>query len=96
MRGKTKGTPQDYKAAFKWHSKAAEQGDAEAQYNLGVSFNRGLGTPQDYVMAHMFFNIANANGQEPPDEWRDLVAKEMTSSQIEKAQDLDRKWMESH
>ena len=32
-----KGTTQDYKEALKWFKKAAEQGDADAQYNLGDS-----------------------------------------------------------
>ena len=30
----------------------AEQGDASAQYNLGVTYARGVGVPQDYVEAH--------------------------------------------
>jgi len=29
------GVTQDYKQAFKWYTKSAEQGQAEAQYNLG-------------------------------------------------------------
>jgi len=30
---------------------AAEQGDAEAQFDLGVAYCRGLGIPQDFVEA---------------------------------------------
>jgi len=29
----------------------AEQGDAEAQYNLGVRYDTGEGVPQDYAEA---------------------------------------------
>ncbi len=37
----------------------AEQGNAEAQYNLGYMYGEGLGVPQDdYVQAHMWLNIA--------------------------------------
>jgi len=30
---------------------AAEQGNADAQFNLGVAYCRGLGVPRDYVEA---------------------------------------------
>ena len=32
------GVPQDYKEAVKWYRLAAEQGDAAAQYNLGIMY----------------------------------------------------------
>ena len=35
--------PQDYAEAVKWYRKAAEQGNAIAQNNLGVMFARGVG-----------------------------------------------------
>ena len=35
------GAPQDYKEAVKWYRLAAEQGDANAQYNLGVMYDNG-------------------------------------------------------
>ena len=35
-------------AAIKWYRLSAEQGYADAQYNLGVSYRDGLGVPQDY------------------------------------------------
>jgi TPR repeat protein len=37
------GVPQDYTEATKWYRKAAEQGDAKAQYNLGYMYNDGCG-----------------------------------------------------
>ena len=47
-------------------------------------------------MALMYFNIAALSGDENAIEYRDLIAKEMTSSQVEKAQDLAREWMQKH
>jgi hypothetical protein len=32
--------------------------DQVAQYNLGVMYGTGEGVPQDYVQAHMWFNLA--------------------------------------
>ena len=32
------GLEQDFKEAVKWYQKAADQGDADAQYNLGSRY----------------------------------------------------------
>ena len=41
----------DYKTAFEKLKPLAEQGDAEAQYNLGVMYDNGLEVTQDYKEA---------------------------------------------
>lgn len=88
------GVPQNYKTAIKWYKLAAEHGNAKAQYNLGITYYKGRGVLQDYVRAHMWLNIATANGQNS--EARDLVAQDMTPSQLEEAQRLAREWVEKH
>ncbi len=50
----------------------------------------GTGVPKDYVEAYKWGNLAAANGNEDGAELRDNLAKIMTPSQIEKAQDLSR------
>ena len=37
------GVPQNYAEALKWYRLAADQGDADAQYNLGVMYANGQG-----------------------------------------------------
>jgi hypothetical protein len=37
--------------AVKWYRLAAEQGDAGAQYRLGIMYLNGRGVPQDDVVA---------------------------------------------
>ena len=59
-----------------------------AQNNLGVMYALGKGVIQDWVYAHMWGNIAASNGD--GGQLRDLAAKQMTPSQLEKAQDLAR------
>ena len=86
----------DYTAAITSYEKLAKQGDAQAQLNLGWMYDNGEGTPQDYVMAHMLWNIAAANGDEDAKGYRDKVAGMMTQNQIEKAQELAREWMEKY
>ena len=42
----------DYATAVRLVRPLAEQGDANAQYNLGVFYDNGLGVPQDKVRAY--------------------------------------------
>ena len=80
----------DYATAFKEFAALAEQGDADAQSNLGGMYANGQGVPQDNVYAHMWFNLAAANGNEPASKNRDIIAKRMTTADISKAQSLAR------
>ncbi len=41
------GVPQDYAEAGKWYRKAAEQGDADSQLNLGMMYQNGFGVQKD-------------------------------------------------
>ena len=52
--------PKNAAEAVKWYRKAAEQGDAEAQYNLGVMYDKGEGVPKNNVEAYKWFNLAAA------------------------------------
>jgi hypothetical protein len=56
------GVPQDYAQAAVWWRKAAEQGVAEAQYNLGLLYNKGRGVPQDYAQAAAWYRKAAEQG----------------------------------
>jgi TPR repeat protein len=52
----------DYATALRlWHP-LADQGGAEAQYNLGVLYTNGLGVPQDYAEAAKWFRKAADQG----------------------------------
>lgn len=63
----------DSAEAFKWFKKAAEQGDAEAQFGLGVMFANGNGTPQDYAMAARWFIKAAEQGNTAPNFYLGLI-----------------------
>ena len=80
----------DFATALREWKPRAEQGGAYAQYNLGQMYRKGEGVPQDYVYAHMWWNVVASNGDENGGKVRDLVAKKMTATQIEKAQELAR------
>ena len=48
----------NYKAAVKWYRKAAEQGYAKAQNNLGWMYATGTGVPKDMTKAKYWINKA--------------------------------------
>jgi uncharacterized protein len=52
-----------YDDAVKWFRKAAEQGTSWGQFNLGVSYGRGQGVPQDFTEAMKWFLMAAAQGE---------------------------------
>ena len=54
-------------------------------------YNR-QGVPQDYVLAHMWWNIAGSNGLEFAIEKINLLQEKMSPQQIEKAQEMARNW----
>ena len=87
----------DYATALRELRVLAEQGHASAQYNLGFMYDNGQGVPQDYVAAHMWYNLSAAGSPPGEDrdravENRDIVAKRMTPAQIAEAQRLAREW----
>jgi TPR repeat protein len=56
------GVPQDYGEAVVWYRKAAEQGLAEAQVNLGWMYLHGQGVLQDYAQAVAWYRKAAEQG----------------------------------
>ena len=82
----------DYATAVRLIRPLAEQGNANAQYNLGVLYDNGLGVPQDRVRAYMWLNLAAMQGRESAATIRDLVARLMTPVQISEAQKMAREW----
>ena len=56
------GVPQDRAKAAGWYRKAALQGLADAQYNLGTFYEQGVGVPQDYTQAADLYRRAAEQG----------------------------------
>jgi len=86
----------DYAEAMKLFHRAAEQGDPDSQAMLGVMYYIGEGVPQDYVLAHMWHNLATAHGSPLSGNLRDDIALMMTPDQIAEAQRMAREWLEKH
>ena len=52
----------DYATALKEWKPLAEEGDVDAQYNLGVLYDKGDGVPQDYKEAVRWYKLAAEQG----------------------------------
>jgi hypothetical protein len=60
---KGRGVPQDDVQARQWYAKAAAQGQAKAQFNLGTLYFNGEGVPKDYQQALRWFRLAADQGE---------------------------------
>jgi TPR repeat protein len=70
----------------------ADKGNALAQFSLGFIYEKGLGMPQDYVLAYMWFSLAAAQGTKGAAEWRERLAARKSPTQIVEAQKRAREW----
>ena len=75
---------------------AAEQGNAEAQYNLGLMYLEGLGVKQDNAEAYAWIRTAAAQGKGGTLEIRAALLREMTPSQEDRAIELAREYREKY
>lgn len=78
-------------ALTQWRA-AADAGDGRAMLALGQRYQQGLGVLQDYVEAHMWFNLAASRGEAAALGERDAVAAKMTPAQIAAAQQRAAAW----
>ena len=78
-------------ALREWQA-AANAGDAKAMLALGRLYMQGLGAPQDYVKAHMWFNLAASLGEVEAVAERDALAGRMAPEQVAEAQKQAAAW----
>ena len=78
-------------ALAQWRA-AADAGDRRAMLALGRLHVQGLGVPQSYVDAHMWFNLAASRGEMASVAERDALAERMTPGQIATAQERAMEW----
>ena len=83
-------------ALFPIESRLAEAacGDAEALYDLGISYSTGTdGVGIDLIEAHKWFNLAAVGGSLAAQHCRAEVAEDMTARDIARAQAAARAWL---
>jgi TPR repeat protein len=57
---------------------------------LGIQYQNGKVVPQDFTLAHMYFNLAS------DEHFREKVADKMSRDQIAEAQRMARDWVKEH
>lgn len=72
--------------------RAAEQGYAKAQFELGASHASGQGLKQDDRRALMWLSLAAEQGHENATMMRVKLKRRMTQAQIDEAYALMREW----
>ena len=105
------GVAQDEGMAARWICGAAEMGfsaaiqschtmaslgNATAQYRLGLLLGTGKGVLQDLGSAHMWLNIAAANGASDGFRQMDKLARKLTAEELENTPVRTRRCMESN
>jgi TPR repeat protein len=97
-----RGVTVNFAQAAAWYLKAAEQGDAFAQYQLGLLYEEGNGVPQSHANAYFWLDLAaagkpiDARLQEAAAKNRDDAASHLSSTDLVQTQERTRKWFEDH
>jgi TPR repeat protein len=86
------GVAQDDVQAVKWYGKAAEQGHALAQFNLGGMYGSGRGVKRDEVRSFMWLTLAAEGGDVAAASNRKKVELNMAPEAIAQALELARLW----
>ena len=73
--------PKNDEEAVTWCRKAADQGNATAQYNLGVMYDKGEGVPKNDVEAYKWWLLAAAKGNEEAKEAANNIEGSITAEQ---------------
>ena len=82
-------------AAFDLTMALAKQGEAYAQYNLGVMYDNGMGVPENSIRAYVWWSMAKTQGNTKASHNLEILKPEMTKQQIADGQALATKCFES-
>ena len=59
------GMKQDFEQAFNWYHKAADQGYVQAEYNLGIMYDEGIGVAQSHAAGYFWLTLATQASGKP-------------------------------
>ncbi|MGI9475694.1 MAG: hypothetical protein ACR2PI_03245 [Hyphomicrobiaceae bacterium] len=75
---------------------SAQNGAADALYQLGLMYSAGRDVELDLIAAHKWFNLAALRGNQDAKVLRQEIAGEMSRSEIAKAQRAARRWLSTN
>ena len=82
------GVEQDYVKAMHWYRQAAEQGDIDGQFSIGIMYQLGEGVRADQAIAHAWFSLAADNGHADAEEKCLLLQEQLSKEELSKAKAL--------
>jgi TPR repeat protein len=71
---------------------AAEHGNAQAQYNLGVIYYEGCGTARSEEQAYLWCSLAAEQGDERAVDLCRTISERMSPDQLAKVQERVKEW----
>ena len=81
-------TTGSFSSAFNGFLELSEKGSPISQYMMGVMYLKGQGVLQDFLRAHMWFNIASSRGHKTANVQLVKLTKELNVDQVATAQKL--------
>ena len=72
---------------MRWYRLAAEQGNVNAQFNLGLMYLNGEGVPENNIRAYVWWSVSAVLGDEVARGNRDTMAELLTPAQLALAQE---------
>ncbi len=82
------GTKQDFEQAFKWLLKSSEQGNLNSIRLISTMYALGNGIKKDFIKSYMWAKIGADNDDQNSKILLDGLLKEMSNSEINKANAL--------
>jgi len=82
------GTKQDFEQAFKWLLKSSEQGNLNSIRLISTMYALGNGIKKDFIKSYMWAKIGADNDDQNSKILLDGLLKEMSNSEIDKANAL--------
>ena len=74
---------------------AAQGGQPDALFELGLMYSAGRDVAMDLVEAHKWFSLAAMRGNEDAKRYRSELSGELSKADIARSQKLAREWMRS-
>ncbi|MFZ4807601.1 MAG: hypothetical protein ACOYLQ_10120 [Hyphomicrobiaceae bacterium] len=82
-----------YEVAADEATHASVGGSADVLFELGMRYCAGRGVAIDMIEAHKWFNLSAMRGNEAAKSYRLELAREMSRTDVAKAQRLAREWL---
>jgi len=83
------GVPRDPERGFYWTLKAAEQGNAKAQYNAGLDYSKGIAVAKNSEKSEYWLKKAAAQGLPEAVKMFDMLEKSFVQDAIPFIEDLE-------